>query len=862
MTTAQVKEKERDGEVRRERTESTRSSRKERERDRGRDKEKDWDKHRERDRDRDRNREKRMSRDYNHDHRQGREREEKHHHHHDKEKTGSYTPEFLQTMAKSDGPTKAEFDVISGADAVTFARKFVSEQGASEVAVPSTLSYAPPRGTSITDPSRTDPAVDQSRKLKRRQPFKVFGLPCAAGTGLDAGRRVVDFYMSWSGKQKTHPLKGRARRSTFLDEEFRRAKEEWTRARTCGRRGREGFAPGSTKRMCFARAAQRTGRAASRMCRRLRCDEDAMLTPSSPPPQSRTQRRIWRRRESEGRAIGDDDAGADERRETGWERGRYHARRWLNMHRAGWVTGALGAARRGRAAAARSDVFSDGGESPVSRLMRTWWGKAAIPLPGHSVCVQSDSSGDVDETWRVRGDVRAARESHMSTTPRPRAPTDPQPLPHLPPMLAHHAREEHNKSREFEGGPTAPPFPRSISDPLPLPSSYPINTERRQLGTRGSMESLLSVSSLPLLGMIRGVPVGNRVPLRVTNPGDNMSMSSNSGSLAEIRNPKPTKTSPLCDSITYRVPPLQDNANVQPRHTGRTVLGSSNLSPSSSGSNKSQKSNSSRREKTLRVQDDNKILMDDQDKVAMPDDYATWHGLERRLSARSASKPSLPHDSPWLGPLVNLDKDIIYTPDHSDSHPDLYSLYYLDYSDDDSDSDSDEDMNWPLQGTGAGVGSVIPIESLLSAMGYLTPEAAVLSNTPLPYGSYTPLPATSNSSSHASYTAPHVLPRVPSSPYQLQLQSPSHACMPVGYGNRMTPPMQLLRSSPGTVYPPTAYTSPAPARYLSLYPPASPAAGYTTNPCVAASPAALYTNLAQSYSSPYVPPPQGRGYYN
>ncbi|KAJ7791520.1 hypothetical protein B0H14DRAFT_3566683 [Mycena olivaceomarginata] len=125
MTIAQVKDKERDGEARRERTESTRRERKERERDRERDKEGGWDKHRERDRDRDRNREKRMSRDHDHDHRQGREREEKHHHHHNKEKTGSHTLEFLQTMAKSDGRTKAEFDVISGADAVTFARKFV-----------------------------------------------------------------------------------------------------------------------------------------------------------------------------------------------------------------------------------------------------------------------------------------------------------------------------------------------------------------------------------------------------------------------------------------------------------------------------------------------------------------------------------------------------------------------------------------------------------------------------------------------------------------------------------------------------------------------------------------------------------------
>jgi hypothetical protein len=69
-----------------------------------------------------------------------------------------------------------------------------------------------------------------------------------------------------------------------------------------------------------------------------------------------------------------------------------------------------------------------------------------------------------------------------------------------------------------------------------------------------------------------------------------------------------------------------DNANAQPRRTGRTVLGSSNLSPSSSGSNRSQKSKSKSKEKTLRVKDDDKILMDNQDKVAMSDDYATWHG--------------------------------------------------------------------------------------------------------------------------------------------------------------------------------------------------------------------------------------------
>ncbi|KAJ7886997.1 hypothetical protein B0H14DRAFT_2562957 [Mycena olivaceomarginata] len=802
--------------------------------------------------------------------------------------------------------------------------------------------------------------------------------------------------------QKTHLLKGRTRHATFLDKEFRRAKEEWTRA---SRALRGAFGAGENQKaepsgmMLLGDRGTGSGETGTSVCPRsvrvgLRLGESlgwvaVTISLMSRGGWSRLDKYPWPDCDGEGSGgICIPNGNGDEMLLLGG---------------------------------------SDGGT-----LMCARWGKAAIPLPGHSVRVQSDSAGDVDKTWRVRGDVRAAWESRMSTTLRPRAPTNPQPLPRLPPMLAQHAREEHDKSRE--GGvsgsvgrsgnrysrtflahcplrPSAPPPSPTLTPPpqthgpaLPTlhlrPTPAPVvlphqhrapaagNTgkygepaeeegneggsdvrergvrlggagaaagrslqrwggagredctwvkatclcvatrvmegpfqdkvesarrasetsymapwclyDRRESGasrngseapaadghrlecdawhwvscchryvggvgaSRSSRGLVVALSarwnewgakSRPTASSVvmarlggtrppRGFVVagfGARdVPLRVTNPGDNMSMSSSSGSLAEIRNPKPTKTSPLRDGITYHVPPLQDNANAQPRRTGRTVLGSSNLSPSSSGSNRSQKSKSSRKEKTLRVKDDDKILMDDQDKVAMSDDYATWHGLERRLSARSASKPSLPHDSPWLGPLVNLDEDITYTPDHSDSHPDLYSLYY----------------------TRTRTGSVVPIESLLSVMGYLTPEAAVLSNTPLPYGSYTPLPATSNSSPHASYTAPHVLPRVPSSPYQLQLQSPSHACMPVGYGNRTTLPMQPLRSSPGTVYPPTAYTSPAPARYSSPYPPASPAAGYTTSPCVAASPAAMYTNLAQSYSSPYVPPLQGRGYYN
>ncbi|KAJ7710155.1 hypothetical protein B0H14DRAFT_3524915 [Mycena olivaceomarginata] len=235
----QEQEKERDGEGRRERKESTRSSRKERERDND-------------------DRERRKSRDHEHDHRRGRDRE---------------------------GKPRPAFEVISKPDADTFTSKFVRQRAASDAPIPSTLTHVPPRPrrSSITDPSTQDPVTDPDRKLKRRQPA-VF--PCATGAGRDAGRRVVDFYMSLRGKEagrccrfrvehsdtdadtalaiitshpilasprpfsslctfasleaelearsmtsvwsrcrdaqprKTHPLKGRARRPTFLDEEF------------------------------------------------------------------------------------------------------------------------------------------------------------------------------------------------------------------------------------------------------------------------------------------------------------------------------------------------------------------------------------------------------------------------------------------------------------------------------------------------------------------------------------------------------------------------------------------------------------------------------------------------------------------
>ncbi|KAF8148104.1 hypothetical protein K438DRAFT_1989292 [Mycena galopus ATCC 62051] len=148
-----------------------------------RDKEKEKDKHRVRDRVRERDRDKRKGRDHDHDdddkHRRRRAREEKNLHH-DKERentAAAYTPEFLNTLAKSNSSTKAEFDVISGASPRTSCLRGP---------VPSTPSHAQPRSTSIIDPSIKDPAVGHNGNLKRTLQPVVFALPRSAG---DARRR-------------------------------------------------------------------------------------------------------------------------------------------------------------------------------------------------------------------------------------------------------------------------------------------------------------------------------------------------------------------------------------------------------------------------------------------------------------------------------------------------------------------------------------------------------------------------------------------------------------------------------------------------------------------------------------------------
>ncbi|KAJ7146638.1 hypothetical protein C8R44DRAFT_864377 [Mycena epipterygia] len=336
--------------------------------------------------------------------------------------------------------------------------------------------------------------------------------------------------------------------------------------------------------------------------------------------------------------------------------------------------------------------------------------------------------------------------------------------------------------------------------------------------------------------------------------------SSSSGSIVEVLAAK--RGSPLREGVAFYVP--DSEATSAQTHTlqlpGRTASDSSGAS--SSGSSRKSKSGKSKSRKEATPVDEGDqekiliVLLDEKDRDSksetkdIPDDDATWHGLERRLSTRSAHKPSPPasaHHSPWMGPLVHLNEDITYihTPEHSDHG-----------SSSDSDSDSDSDDGAPT-GTSTGMGArwsrrdgAVPIKNLLSAMGYLTPEAAVIGGTPSPYGSYAALPAPYNSPYVPGYVSPYPAAPQQGSPYHSPYpQPPSRPQTPVSYFAGGTPPMQTQQvpwasPGPGPGYPPTSYNSPAPGGYASPY--ASPAAaGYASS-----APAGYASPAAAGYASP------------
>ncbi|KAJ7511062.1 hypothetical protein B0H11DRAFT_2386591 [Mycena galericulata] len=155
----------------------------------------------------------------------------------DAKDAAAYGPEFLRAFAVSSGKD-SQFDVFTGDDAARFTRRFVWEHADVNAAIlpPGALATTDSHASKgkarsfALDTATASDKLKQSNSARRILPPVVFALPRVA-----AGRKVVDFYMSWRGKTKTHPLKGGARRTGFLDAEFKRVREtldgEWKRAR-------------------------------------------------------------------------------------------------------------------------------------------------------------------------------------------------------------------------------------------------------------------------------------------------------------------------------------------------------------------------------------------------------------------------------------------------------------------------------------------------------------------------------------------------------------------------------------------------------------------------------------------------------
>ncbi|KAJ7036091.1 hypothetical protein C8F04DRAFT_1233255 [Mycena alexandri] len=135
--------------------------------------------------------------------------------HKDDVKAPAYPPDFLRqySPAGSIGGND-KFDVITGAEAVRFTKQFIRDQAAEGTTLPPALAAALP---STTPPSAPLPLIAkspsatshksltahnalESRGSKRLHPV-VFALPRSATNAAGgAGRKVVDFYMSWRGK--------------------------------------------------------------------------------------------------------------------------------------------------------------------------------------------------------------------------------------------------------------------------------------------------------------------------------------------------------------------------------------------------------------------------------------------------------------------------------------------------------------------------------------------------------------------------------------------------------------------------------------------------------------------------------------
>ncbi|KAF8079224.1 hypothetical protein FPV67DRAFT_103726 [Lyophyllum atratum] len=168
-----------------------------------------------------------------------------------------------------------------------------------------------------------------------------------------------------------------------------------------------------------------------------------------------------------------------------------------------------------------------------------------------------------------------------------------------------------------------------------------------------------SVMSLPFLSMIRGVPLGHRLPLRVTNP-DRLSMMSSDIVVQEV--PKTNIAQPAPDIALSSIAEAEVKPPIQKFLTPEVVRASSRHSIRSSHSKESSAASTASVESRRSKHKDKEIppeflivLLDDRtDK-----DTRTWHGLERQVS-RTSARTTPSRVSLWDGPLAR-DNGITYS---------------------------------------------------------------------------------------------------------------------------------------------------------------------------------------------------------
>ncbi|KAF8899405.1 hypothetical protein BD779DRAFT_1667079 [Infundibulicybe gibba] len=384
--------------------------------------------------------------------------------------------------------------------------------------------------------------------------------------------------------------------------------------------------------------------------------------------------------------------------------------------------------------------------------------------------------------------------------------------------------ESKSKSHKSSHSPTEPPAEsstRHATQSAGIPSVVQADSPA---------EARSSVVSLPLLNMIRGVPLSHRMPLRVTNP-DTASILS-----ADTIVEEPTQIEVADQGAPNPERPLTP-ASVTPSsatdesNTG-TLISEKPIVPSHASSETSRHRHhgkrhrsddaSSKHSRRSRKDSDGSSSIDivivllDEDVDTKSDD--TWHGLERRASKGPVRKPSQTA-SPWSGPLAHA--DLTYRS----------PMRLAVIESDDSDSSDDEWKDSP----------VVPLGSLMAALSSTSePSVNFLSSVPTINYPHTP--------SMMGSPAPHAHHMVYSSPYvpatPLQVSSPYAPATPLQVLSPYAPAASLQVSSP--------YAPATPLHVSSPYPPAwGTPLGTSLSPLPRSN---SRTSSIMSYHSPYTPP--------